>query len=107
MDRCCNDRGLGPGLEAGPRVDKRGSPRGLVLLVSWSLLIVCGCWFQNGAAFFQFSFVVVLSGAGCSRSVVVLCVWLELPMLRLRFKSGSGCCCGFVFELKAVNQLRQ
>ena len=26
----CNDRGLGPGLEAGPRLDKRGSPRGLV-----------------------------------------------------------------------------
>ena len=29
----CNDRGLGPGLEAGPRIDKRGSPRGLVLSV--------------------------------------------------------------------------
>ena len=30
----CNDRGLGPGLEAGPRLDKRGSPRGLVKLVT-------------------------------------------------------------------------
>ena len=31
----CNDRGLGLGLEAGPRLDKRGSPRGLLqLLVS-------------------------------------------------------------------------
>ena len=39
----CNDRGLGPGLEAGPRLDKRGSPRGLVKLVCWSLLVVCGC----------------------------------------------------------------
>ena len=26
----CNDRGLGPGSEAGPRLDKRGSPRGLL-----------------------------------------------------------------------------
>ena len=78
----CNDRGLGPGLEAGPRLDKRGSPRGLVKLVGWSLLVVCGCWSQNGAALFQFSFVVVLSGASCSISVVVLCVWLELPYKR-------------------------
>ena len=79
----CNDRGLGPGLEAGPRLDKRGSPRGLLqLVVSWSLLVVCGCWYQNGAALFQFSFVVVLSGASCSISVVVLCVWLELPYKR-------------------------
>ena len=40
----CNDHGLGPGLEAGPRLDKRGSPRGLLqLVVSWSLLVVCGC----------------------------------------------------------------
>ena len=30
----CNDRGLGPGLEAGPSLDKRGSPRGLELSVS-------------------------------------------------------------------------
>ena len=30
----CNDRGLGPGLEAGPRLDKRGSPRGLLQSVS-------------------------------------------------------------------------
>ena len=40
----CNGRGLGPGLEAGSRLYKRGSPRGLVSLVSWSLLVVCGCW---------------------------------------------------------------
>ena len=35
----CNGRGLGHGLEAGPMLDKRGSPRGLVYLVSrgWSL----------------------------------------------------------------------
>ena len=67
----CNDHGLGRGLEAGPRIDKRGSPRGLVLsVVSWLLLVVCGCWYQNGAALFQFSFVVVLSGASCSSSVV-------------------------------------
>ena len=26
----CNDRSLGPGSEAGPRLDKRGSPRGLL-----------------------------------------------------------------------------
>ena len=31
MDRgVCNDRGLGPGSEAGPRLDKRGSPRGVL-----------------------------------------------------------------------------
>ena len=90
----CNDRGLGPGLEAGPRLDKRGSPRGLLqsvsqLVVSWSLLVVCGCWYQNGAALFQFSFVVVLSGASCSISVVVLSVWLELPYKRC-FACGSS-----------------
>ena len=28
-------------------------------------------------------------------------------MLLLRLKSGSGCCCGFVFKLKDVNQLRE
>ena len=36
----CNDCGLGPGSEAGPRLDKRGSPRGLLQLVS--LLVVVG-----------------------------------------------------------------
>ena len=90
----CNDRGLGPGLEAGPSLDKRSSPRGLELsvsqsVVSWSLLVVCGCWSQNGAALFRFSFVVVLSGASCSISVVVLCVWLESPYKRC-FACGSS-----------------
>ena len=92
---------MGPGLEDGPRLDKRGSPRGLV---SWWLLVVCGCWSQNGAGLFQFSFVVVVvpSGASCSSSVVVFCVWLESPfkrswVLRLRLQySGS---CGLVFEI--------
>ena len=37
----CNDRGLGPGLEAGPWLDKRGSPRGLVSQFV-SLLVVVG-----------------------------------------------------------------
>ena len=103
----CNDRDLGPGLEAGPRLDKRGSPRGLLqkLVVSWSLLVVCGCWYQNGAALFQFSFVVVLSGASCSISVVVLFVWLELPYKRCFACVSSSAvvsCCGFVVEWKPV-----
>ena len=39
----CNDRGLGPGLEASPRLDKRGSPRGLLQLVS-QLVVVGSLW---------------------------------------------------------------
>ena len=75
----CNGRGLGPGLEVGPRLEKPGSPRGLLVLS----LVVHGCWSQNGAVLFQFSFaIVVLSGASCSSSVVVLFVWLELPYKR-------------------------
>ena len=43
MGACCNGRGLGPGLEAGPSLEKCGPPRGFVgslwLLVSeWSSL---------------------------------------------------------------------
>ena len=55
---------------AGPRLDKRGSPHGLGKLVSWSLLLVG-----------SFA-VVVWSGASCSSSVIVLCVWLKLPYKR-------------------------
>ena len=36
----CNDRDLGPGLEAGPRLDKRGSPRGLLQELVSSLVVV-------------------------------------------------------------------
>ena len=39
FQRSCNDRGLGPGSEAGPRLDKRGSPRGLGQLVSFFVVV--------------------------------------------------------------------
>ena len=39
----CNDRDLGPGLEAGPRLDKRGSPRGLLQKLVDQLVVVT-CW---------------------------------------------------------------
>ena len=32
----CSSCGLGPGLESGPSLEKRGPPRGLS--------VVCGCW---------------------------------------------------------------
>ena len=39
----CNDRDLGPGLKAGPRLDKRGSPRGLLQKLVDQLVVVT-CW---------------------------------------------------------------
>ena len=69
-EKQCDGRGLGPRLEAGPRLKKCGSPRGVVRR-SWSVLLVG-----------SFA-VVVWSGASCSSSVVVLCVWLELLVVLL------------------------
>ena len=40
----CNDRGLGPRSEPGPRLDKRGSPRGLLQSVSCQLVVVGSLW---------------------------------------------------------------
>ena len=75
----CNGRGLGPGLEAGPSLEKRGSPRGLLQLASWSLLVVCGCWSQNGAALFQFILLLSWVEQVVPAQLFVLYVWLELP----------------------------